>query len=146
MLHRIIAAAALAAVSAPSALAAAGGCHAIAGTYSNRNVPCVVPALACVETIVTGDLAGTSSTIILTFDRTTTAYTGLTTNVLENGAVITSTIVGSFAGGGSTQTFTGGTRQFAHAVGSLTTNSAAGTYAGEFCLGGASVGYSRFTA
>lgn len=134
MLKKILALTALSLLTSSQALAATGGCHAVSGTYTNRNVPCTVPALACVESLVTGDLAGVSSIVITTFNPATQTFGGTTTGVSERtGAVITSTIVGTLSGG-SVQTFTGGTRQFAHATGTVVTDGA-GTYAGQYCLG-----------
>jgi hypothetical protein len=137
MLKKTLAVTALALLTSPSALAAAGGCHAIVGTHTNQNVPCVVPALACVESQTTGTFAGTALTVITGFDPTTGIFTGTTTNFLTNGAIIENTIVGT--GAGSVITITGGTRQFAHATGgSVTTaptTTAPGTSTGEYCLG-----------
>lgn len=139
MLTKILTLTALALLTSSSALAAAGGCHAISGTYINHNVPCTVPALACVETQVTGDLAGSSTTVITTFNPFTQTFSGTTTNVLNNGAVIINMIVGTLVNGvgHSVSTITGGTRQFAHATGVTVTDSVngVGTYAGEYCLG-----------
>jgi len=137
MLTKILALAAFALVTSSSALAAAGGCHAISGTYVNHSIPCIVPALACVESQVAGDLAGVSTTVITAFDPVTRIFSGTTTNVLDNGAVLTTTIVGS--AGHSVETMTGGTRQFAHATGTIVVtdgvNPGVGTYTGEYCLG-----------
>ena len=71
MLTKILALTALALVTSSSALAAAGGCHAISGTHVNHNVPCTVPAIVCVESQVTGDFAGVSTTVVTTFDPVT---------------------------------------------------------------------------
>ena len=133
MLRKILALTAFALLTASSAMAAAGGCHTVAGTFVNQNVPCTVPALACVESQVTGDLAGVHTIIITGFDPMTQIFSGTTTAVLENGAVITGTIVGTLATG-SVTTITGGTRQFAHATGTIVTDGA-GSYTGEYCLG-----------
>jgi hypothetical protein len=140
MLRKILALAAFALVTSSSALAAAGGCHAISGTFVNHNVPCTVPALACVESQVTGDLAGVSTTVVTTFDPATNTFSGTTTNVLDNGAVLTATIVGSTLANGvghSVETITGGTRQFAHATGTIVIDgvNGVGAYTGEYCLG-----------
>ena len=135
MLTKLLALTGFALVTSSSALAAPGGCHANSGTYVNRNIPCPVPALACVESQVTGDLEGTSLTVITGFDPATQVFTGTITNVLTNGAVIEETIEGTLATG-SVITITGGTRQYAHATGSWrTTPGPTGTYAGEYCLG-----------
>jgi hypothetical protein len=133
MLRKILAVTALALLTSSSALAATGGCHATSGSYVNQNIPCPVPALACVESQVTGDLEGTSLTVITGFDPVTQVFTGTTTNFLANGAVLEGTIVGTFATG-SVTTITGGTRQFAHATGTTVTDGA-GSYTGEYCLG-----------
>ena len=137
MLIKVLALTAFALLTSSSALAAAGGCHAISGTYQNQNVPCVPPAIACVESQVTGDLGGTSLTLITGFDPATQVFTGTATNFLTNGAVLESTITGTLAAG-SVFTVTGGTRQYAHATGTWRTTPAvggAGTYSGEYCLG-----------
>jgi hypothetical protein len=139
MLKQLLALAGVALLQAPAALAAAGGCHAISGSYVNHNVPCTVRALACVVSDVTGDFAGTSTTIITGFSRATGIYTGTVTNVLENGAIVTTTIEGSTVNGvgQSFETITGGTRQFAHATGTIAVGgvNGVGTYTGEYCLG-----------
>ncbi len=136
---KILALTVLALATAPSALAAAGGCHAISGTYVNHNVPCIVPAIVCVETQVTGDFAGISETVVTTVGPVPHTFSGTVTNFLDNGAVVTSTIVGTVVNGvgHSVETITGGTRQFAHATGTIVTDSVngVGTYTGEYCLG-----------
>ena len=135
LLKKILALMAFALVTSSSALAAEGGCHTIAGTHVNRSVPCPVPAVGCVESQVTGDFEGTSLTVITYFDPAAQIYSGTWTTVLTNGAVVEGTIVGWM---GSVITFTGGTRQFAHATGTLVTTppvGADGTYTGENCLG-----------
>src|SRR5580765_4624318 len=116
---KILALTALALTAAPSALAAAGGCHAISGAYINHGVPCTVPALACVESELTGDFSGTATTIVATFDPATNIYSGTVTNVLDNGAVFYGAIGGTIVNGTghSLEVITGGTRQFAHAFG-----------------------------
>ena len=138
MLTKILAITAFALLSSSSALAAPGGCHAISGTYVNQNIPCTVPALACVEAHLTGDHAGVNTVIITGFDPVTQVFSGTTSTVLENGAVITGTIVGTLATG-SVTTSTGGTRQYAHATGTTVTDGA-GNYTGQYCLGNAGGG------
>ena len=131
----MLALAAFALLTSSSALAAVDGCHTIAGTHVNRSVPCPVPALGCVESTLTGDFEGTSLTVITRFDPVAQIYSGTTTFLLTNGAVVEGTIVGWV---GAVITFTGGTRQFAHATGTLVTTPPVGadsTYAGEYCLG-----------
>jgi hypothetical protein len=139
MLKKIVALAALALATSSSALSAPGGCHAVSGTFVNHNIPCTVPAVACVESEVTGGLAGVTITIVTSYDPVTHVYAGTVTNNLENGAVLTSTIVGTtFNGfGQSTETLTGGTRQFAHVTGSTAEAgvNGAGTYTADYCLG-----------
>ena len=138
MLIKVLALTAFALLTSSSALAAADGCHAIAGTHVNRSVPCPVPAVGCVEatlTGLTGHFEGTSLTVITRFDPVAQIYSGTTTFFLTNGAVVEGTIVGWM---GAVITFTGGTRQFAHATGTLVTTppvGANGTHAGEYCLG-----------
>jgi len=109
------------------------------GTHVNRTVPCVVPALGCVESQVTGTFEGTALTVITSFDPATQLFTGTVTNFLTNGAVIHNTIALRAGVPGSVITITGGTRQFAHATGtSVTTPPTAdgpGTSVGEYCLG-----------
>jgi hypothetical protein len=137
--RKTLAVMAMALVVAPTALAAEGGCHAVSGTSVTSIVPCTVPAVACRESVLTGDQAGTALSVITTFDFLTGNYTGYRTNFLANGAVIESSVVGWFAGGvgNSTATITGGTRQYAHATGSVFAEShpGGGTYWGEVCLG-----------
>lgn len=136
---KLLALTALVLLSPASALAAAGGCHAVSGSYVNHTIPCTVPALSCAESEVTGGLAGVSVTVVTTFDPATHTFSGTVTNNLENGAVLTGTIVGTLVNGvgHSVETFTGGTRQFAHATGSTVQDSVngVGTYTGEYCLG-----------
>lgn len=79
MLNKMLALAAMALVAAPAALAAEGGCHAVSGTSVTTIAPCPVPALACRESVLTGDHAGTSMTVITTFDFSTGNYTGYRT-------------------------------------------------------------------
>ena len=85
MLIKVLALTAFALLTSSSALAAAGGCHAISGTYQNQNVPCVPQAIACVESQVTGDLGGTSLTLITGLDLATQVFTGTATNVSQTG-------------------------------------------------------------
>ena len=132
MLTKIVAVAAFGLFASSSTLAAPGGCHAISGTYVNRSIPCPVPALACVEAQLTGDHAGVNTVIITDFDPVTQIFSGTTMTVLDNGAVITGTIVGTL-GIGSVTTATGGTRQYAHSTGTTVTDGA-GNYSGEYCL------------
>lgn len=120
---------------------AKGGCHAVSGNVTITHVvPCQVPALACRDSVVTGDHARTSLTVITDFDFSTGNYTGYRTAYLANGAVIDYSIVGWFARGfgNSTATIVGGTRQYAHATGSVYAESGpdtSGTYSGEVCFG-----------
>lgn len=135
MLMRVPVLVAAVLLSGSSAFAAPGGCHVSSGTYVNRNVPCPVPALTCVESVTTADQAGQSGTvltIITGFNPATQIFTGTTTTTLETGAVFTSTITGTLAAG-SVSTLTGGTRQYAHATGTFTTDGA-GNFSGEYCL------------
>jgi hypothetical protein len=137
LLTKILALTTFALLTSSSALAAAGGCHAISGSHQNQNVSCVPPNIACVESQVAGDLEGTGLTLITGFDPATQIFTGTITNFLTNGAVLEGTITGTLATG-SVITVTGGTRQFAHATGTWRTTpgvGGAGTYAGEYCLG-----------
>jgi hypothetical protein len=70
MVTKILALTALSLLTSSSALAAAGGCHAIGGTHVSLKVPCVVPALVCVESqFLTGRLEGTGSTLITGFNQ-----------------------------------------------------------------------------
>ena len=110
MLRKLLVLIPVALATAPSALAAAGGCHAISGTYVNHNVACPVVALSCVETDIAGDLAGTSFTTVTGFDPATHTFYGTVVTTLENGAVTSNTIVGTIVGG-------------------------VGTYSGVYCLG-----------
>ena len=141
MFKTLFAIAGLTLVGAPSALAAAGGCHAVSGTYVNHNITCAVPAIACVESELAGDLAGSSTSIVTSFDPATQSYTAIVTNTLDDGAELTGALSGQITGGlgHSVETIIGGTRQFAHATGTIfvadTTARGVGTYSGEFCLG-----------
>ena len=139
MLRKILAVTAFALLTSSSALAASGGCHAVSGTSVTSIVPCSVPALACRESVLTGDHAGTALTVITTFDFLTGNYTGYRTNYLANGGTIQASVVGWFGGGfgNSTATITGGTRQYARATGTVFAESGPddGTYWGEYCLG-----------
>lgn len=139
MLKKILALTGFALLTSSSALAATGGCHAVSGTSVTSIVPCTVPAVACRESVLTGDHAGTAMSIITTFDFSTGNYTGYRTNYLANGAVLESSVVGWFGGGfgSSTATITGGTRQYEHATGTIFAESGPGdgTYWGEYCLG-----------
>jgi hypothetical protein len=85
--------------------------------------------------VTSADQAGQSGTvfaIITGFNPATQIFTGTTTTTLETGAVFTSTITGTLAAG-SVSTLTGGTRQYAHATGTFTTDGA-GNFIGEYCL------------
>lgn len=140
MLTKTLAVAALGLLTSSSALAATGGCHTVSGTYVNQIVPCTVVALVCAESQVTGDLAGTSATVVTTIGPVPHTFSGTVTEVLDHGAVVTSTIAGTVPANGignSVETITGGTRQFAHATGMLTVTDivpGAGTYTGYYCL------------
>jgi hypothetical protein len=140
MLTKLVGLALVALAASPSAIAAAGGCHAVSGTFVNHTIPCDVPALACVESDVTGGLAGVSTTVITGYDPATRIATGTVSNVLDNGGVLTTSIADDLTNTlrTATETVTGGTRQFAHATGWLivvdTTAPGVGTYSGEYCL------------
>lgn len=139
MLRKLPALVIVALATAPSALAAAGGCHDVSGTYVNHNVRCPVVALSCVVTDIAGDLAGTSFTTITSYVSSTHVYTGTVVTTLDNGAVTSNTIVGTLFGpvGDSVQTLVGGSRQFAHATGTIHSHSdgGVGVYDGVYCLG-----------
>ena len=139
MLMRLAVLAALMLVSASSAFAAEGGCHVVSGTYVNQTVPCPVPALSCAESTSTvgggWGWDGTALFIITGFNPATQVFTGTGTSTLANGAVFTSTISGTLTGG-SVQTLTGGTRQFARATGSVVTDGA-GNFVAEYCFSNA---------
>jgi hypothetical protein len=137
MLKKFVLLAATALLNSSSALAAAGGCHDISGTYVQQFVTCAVPAIACVDATLTGDLQGVSHTVVTTFDPTTGAFTGDVTIVRDNGSTLTSTIEGSGNGVGF-ETITGGTRQYLGATGTIvatdTTAHFVGVYSGQICL------------
>ncbi|HEY3541789.1 MAG TPA: hypothetical protein VGK79_04525 [Gaiellaceae bacterium] len=141
MLKTLFAIAGLTLVGAPSALPAAGGCHAVSGTYVNHNITCTVPAIACVQSQLTGDFAGSSTSIVTSFDPATQSYTAVVTNTLDDGAEFTGALSGQITDGlgHSVETIIDGTREFAHATGTIfvadTTARGVGTYTGEFCLG-----------
>jgi len=127
---------AIALVNASSVVAAAGGCHDVSGTYVQQFAPCHVPALACVDATLTGDLQGVSHTAVTGFDPATRVFTGDVTIVRDNGSIITSTITGVAAGDRGVETITGGNRQYAHATGTIVaTGTSVGTYSGVICLG-----------
>lgn len=128
--------------------AAAGGCHAVSGTFSANQVfdGCVV---FCTQGALTGGLAGSYS-----FVASSIVFTGPTTAIalgnsritLNDGAVLTSDDHSDLDLGAGTFTtfidFAGGTRQFAHATGGLVAPGVftpapgtAGTYSGQYCLG-----------
>jgi hypothetical protein len=140
MLIKTLAVAALGLLTSSSAFAAAGGCHTVSGTFVNHTVPCTVVALVCVESQVTGDLAGTSTTAVTTIGPVPHTFSGTVTNALDDGGIVTATIEGTVPAdgiGNSVETITGGTRQFAHATGTLTVQDivpGAGTYTGFYCL------------
>jgi hypothetical protein len=137
MLKKLVLLAAMALLNSSSAVAAAGGCHAISGTYAQQFVPCAVPAIACVDATLAGDLHGVSHTAITTFDPITGAFTGNVTIVRDNGSTITATIEGVNGSGVGFETITGGTRQFVGATGAIVaTGTSVGTYAGQICLRG----------
>lgn len=124
-------------LNSSSALAAAGGCQSVSGGYVQAFVPCTVPAVACVDATLTGDLAGVSHTVITTFDPVTQAFTGDVTIVRDNGSIITSIIEGVSGSGIGFETITGGTRQFIGATGFIVaTGQFVGNYAGQYCLAG----------
>jgi hypothetical protein len=140
MLMRVPVLVAAVLLSGSSAFAAPGGCHVTSGTYVNQNVPCPVAALACVESVTSADQAAQaqSSTVLVIitgFNPATQTFTGTTTTTLQTGAVFTSTITGTLAAG-SVSTLTGGTRQYAHATGTGTTDGA-GNFIFEYCLSNA---------
>jgi hypothetical protein len=137
MLEKVAGLAVLVLLNSSTAFAAAGGCHAISGSYVQSFVPCATPAIACVHAETTGDLAGISDTTITAFDPVTHTFSGGVRIVRDNGAVITATIEKVRENNFGTETFTGGTRQYAHATGTLVaTGGSTGTYSGEICLGG----------
>lgn len=135
MLKKLVLLAAVALFNSSSAIAAAGGCHDISGAYVQQFVPCAVPALACVDAILTGDLQGVSHTAITTFDPITKVFTGDVTIVRDNGSTITSSIQGVSGSGVGVETITGGNRQYVGATGTIVaTGTSVGTYAGRICL------------
>ena len=135
MLRKLVMFAVVALISSSSAVAADGGCHSVSGTFVQQFVPCDVPAIACVDATGTGDLLGFSHTVITGFDPATQTYTGLVTITRDNGSVITATIATVKGSGLGVETITGGTRQFAHATGSIiASGSFSGNYTGQYCL------------
>ena len=128
------------------AAAAAGGCHAVSGTFV-ASTPPICASFFCTEGQLSGDLSGTYSFVAYGVSPNGDLL-GHSTITLTNGAVITSNdesqLFGPPAPGNhfvTTVGFTGGTRQFAHATGGLTapgtftSTGTAGTYSGEYCLG-----------
>jgi hypothetical protein len=132
---KLAAVAAIALVNSSAALGAAGGCHSFSGSYVQEFVPCAVPALACVDATLSGDLPGVSHTVITGFDPATRILTGDVTIVRKNGSIITATIETVRGSGLATEQITGGTRQFSGAGGFVVaTGTSTGTYAGQYCL------------
>ncbi len=133
-------------VFAGPAGAAAGGCHAVAGTFVASS-PQTCAGIFCTVGRLSGDLEGIYSFVGYAF-APDGGILGHSTITLDNGAVITSDdkslLVGLPLPGTqfvTTVSFSGGTREFAHAAGGLvapgtiTQTGTAGTYSGEDCLG-----------
>lgn len=129
------------------AVAAAGGCHAVSGTFV-ASTPLTCASFFCTEGQLSGDLNGVYSFVAYGFSPTTGNLLGHSTITLSNGAVVTSNDESQLFGppipGNQFVTsvnFSGGTREFAHVSGSLsapgtfTKTGTIGTYAGEYCLG-----------
>lgn len=143
---RVLAAAVGALALAGPAIGAAGGCHPVSGTFV-ASTPATCPSFFCTEGQLSGDLAGTYSFVAYGVAPNGDLL-GHSTITLTNGGVITSNdesqLLGPPIPGNhfvTTVSFSGGTRQFAHATGGLvapgtfTATGTAGTYSGAFCLG-----------
>jgi hypothetical protein len=139
-----IAALGLAALVDPvPARGAAGGCHAVSGTFVAVSPP-ACPSFLCTHGRLSGGLEGTYD-FVATGVTPEGAVTGNSTITLDNGAVIRgndNSILnpdGSFV---TTVRIVGGTRQYAHATGALVApghftagGGTEGTYSGTICLG-----------
>jgi hypothetical protein len=145
-MKRFLALVLLALAWAGPASAAAGGCHAVSGTFVAASPP-TCAGIVCTQGLLSGDLAGIYSFVGYAFTPSGSLL-GHSTITLDNGGVITSNDESVLFGPPipgtnfvTTVNFTGGTRQFAHATGGLvapgtfTGTGTVGTYAGEFCLG-----------
>jgi hypothetical protein len=145
-MKRFLAPLIVALATAGPAGAAAGGCHAVSGTFVAASPP-TCAGIVCTEGTLSGDLAGHYSFVGYAFTPSGSVL-GHSTITLTNGAVITSNdesvLFGPPAPGThfvTTVVFSGGTRQFAHATGGLvapgtfTDTGTVGTYAGGYCLG-----------
>ena len=142
MIWRISAAALAALALAGPAAGARGGCHTVAGTFVAAPAACPPGFAFCTSGALFGDLDGGYE---FTGDFGGPGLVGASTITLDTGAVIQGSDESTLAGLDfvTVVTFVGGTRQFAHATGSLTatgsidpvTGGTAGTYEGEFCLG-----------
>ena len=145
-MKRLVGTILVALATAGPASAAAGGCHAVSGTFVAASPP-TCAGIICTQGLLSGDLAGIYSFVGYAFTPSGSVL-GHSTITLDNGAMITSddesVLFGPpIPGTGfvTTVNFTGGTRQFAHATGGLvapgvfTDSGTAGTYAGKYCLG-----------
>lgn len=144
-MSRLVAAAFLALLFAAPAGAAAGGCHAVSGTFVASS-PAACAGVFCTEGRLSGGLSADYSFVGYAF-APDGGLLGHSTITLDNGAVITSNdesyLFGPPLPGTQFVTlvdFAGGTREFAHATGGLsapgtiTTTGTVGTYSGEYCL------------
>ena len=122
---------------------AAGGCHAVSGSFTAVSPP-DCPSFLCTHGRLTGDLQATYD-FMASGVTPEGAVSGHSTITLDNGAVIrgndTSVLNpdGTFV---TTVVIAGGTRQYAHATGALVAPGAftanggtEGTYSGTICLG-----------
>jgi hypothetical protein len=143
---RVLAVVLVALAGAGPALAAAGGCHPVSGTFVAATPP-TCPSFFCTEGRLSGDLDGQYSFVAYAVAPNGDLL-GHSTITLANGAVITSNDASRLFGPPfpgtafvTTVNFSGGTREFAHASGGLsapgvlTATGTQGTYSGEYCLG-----------
>jgi hypothetical protein len=136
----------LVAVAHPrEARSAAGGCHAVAGTFVAQAPPdCASPVGICTHGRLSGGLQATYD-FVATGITPEGALAGHSTITLDNGAVIHGSDTSVLGGDGSfvtTVRIVGGTRQYAHATGALVApghftadGGTAGSYSGTICLG-----------
>ena len=125
------------------ARAAAGGCHAVSGAFTAVS-PADCPSFLCTHGRLTGDLEATYDFVAVGVTPEG-AVAGRSTITLDNGAVIRGSDTSVLNSDGTfvtTVRIVGGTRQYAHATGSLVAPGAftssggtEGTYSGTICLG-----------
>lgn len=118
-----------------------GGCHSYGGEFTAVTLA-ECPSFFCTRGTLTGDLEGTYDFVAT--GVTPTGLTGVSTITLASGAVLFGEDVSVLNPDNTfvtTVTIVGGTRQFAHATGTLvaegvlTPTGTEGTYSSTICLG-----------